>query len=171
MPHAERKICWTLCAWLCCAPALPAFGMDDFAFFHENVMGTSLELRVLADDRESARWAEDRVLGEIDRLTSIFSGYDRASEFSRWQAAPGTPVSLSSELFEVLTACDTWRTRSGGAFDPRVEVLTRLWSQAAAQRPYSRRDRAGRGQGAPDPAGLAHRTGSALGQAAYRLPA
>ena len=96
-------------------------------------MGTSLELRVLADDQESARWAEDRVLGEIDRLGLIFSGYDRASEFSRWQAAAGLPMSLSSELCEVLTACDAWRNRSGGAFDPRVEVFTRLWSRAAAR--------------------------------------
>jgi FAD:protein FMN transferase len=125
-------ICWTICAWLFSASARPAFGMDDFAFFHENVMGTSLELRVLADDRESAQWAEDQVLGEIDRLCLIFSGYDRASEFSRWQATAGAPMSLSSELCEVLTACDVWRNRSGGAFDPRVEVFTRLWSGAAA---------------------------------------
>ena len=95
MPHPERVICWILCAWFCCASGHRAFGVDDYAFFHENVMGTSLELRVLAEDRDSARWAEDRVLGEIDRLALIFSGYDRASEFSRWQAAPGTDEPLS----------------------------------------------------------------------------
>lgn len=44
MPHPQRMICWTLCAWFCFASARPAFGVDDFAFFHENVMGTSLEL-------------------------------------------------------------------------------------------------------------------------------
>ena len=131
MPHPERMICWTLCAWYCYASARPAFGVDDFAFFHENVMGTSLELRVLADDRESARGAEDRVLGEIDHLALIFSAYDSASEFSRWQAAPRGPMSLSPELFDVLSACDAWRNRSGGAFDPRVEVMTHLWSRAA----------------------------------------
>ena len=32
---------------------------DDYAFFHENVMGTSLELRVRAEDEAAARWAED----------------------------------------------------------------------------------------------------------------
>ena len=37
-----------------CASAQPAFGVDDFAFYHENVMGTSLELRVLADDTDGA---------------------------------------------------------------------------------------------------------------------
>ena len=130
MAHRIRLICRTFCIWICAAYARPAFCVDDYAFFHENVMGTSLELRVLADDLESGRRAEDRVLGEIDRLASIFSGYDRHSEFSRWQAAPRGPLRLSPELCEVLSACDGWTGRSGGAFDPRVEILTRLWSRA-----------------------------------------
>ena len=73
-------------------------------FYHENVMGTSLELRVRADDEAAARRAEDCVLREIDRLSAIFSGYDPASEFSRWQAGPGAPATVSPELFEVLRA-------------------------------------------------------------------
>jgi thiamine biosynthesis lipoprotein ApbE len=96
-------------------------------------MGTSMELRVRADGAEAARWAEDRVLREIDRLGAIFSGYDRSSEFSRWQAAAPGPLKVSPELFEVLLACDRWRAASGGAFDPRVEALTRLWSGCAKQ--------------------------------------
>src|SRR5262249_9747171 len=106
-----------------------------FAFFHENVMGTSLELRVLADNFDTARIAERRVLAEIDRLALVFSGYDPSSEFSRWQTVQQMPVPLSSELFELLDACDRWRDKSGGAFDPRVEVLSRLWSQAARRDP------------------------------------
>jgi thiamine biosynthesis lipoprotein ApbE len=117
----------------------PAEAAEDFTFYHENVMGTSLELTVRADREEAARWAEDRVLQTIDRLSKVFSGYDRTSEFSRWQAASagtGTgsvPARVSRELFEVLAACDRWRAASGGAFDPRVEALTQLWSRCAAQ--------------------------------------
>jgi thiamine biosynthesis lipoprotein ApbE len=118
-------------AWLCGVAARPTAAAEDFAFFHENVMGTSLELRVLAADAETAQIAETRVLEEIDRLALVFSGYDPSSEFSRWQALPRRPLHLSSELFELLEACDRWRVRSGGAFDPRVEVLSRLWSKAA----------------------------------------
>ena len=95
-------------------------------------MGTSLELRVLADDLERGPGrGERRCFGEIDRLVTVFSGYDASSEFSRWQAARERPVRLSPELFEVLSACDRWRDRSGGAFDPRVEALTRLWTGPA----------------------------------------
>ncbi len=121
--YLVSALLWGLC---------PRLGLaEDYAFYQENVMGTSLELRVRAVNENAARRAEDRVLAEIDRLSAIFSGYDAASEFSRWQAHTGTPAKVSPELFEVLQASDAWHTRSGGAFDPRVEVLSRLWSDCA----------------------------------------
>lgn len=106
---------------------------EDFAFFHENVMGTSLELRVRAADEATARRAEDLVLRRIDRDGAIFSGYDPTSEFSRWQSGRGVDDRISPELFEVLRASDVWRARTEGAFDPRVEVLSRLWAACAAR--------------------------------------
>ena len=109
----------------------PAVASEDFAFSHENVLGTSLELCVRAENPEAARRAEHRVLTEIDRLAVILSGYDPTSEFSRWQAAPRNPLPVSRELYEVLLASECWATRSGGAFDPRVEVLSRLWARCA----------------------------------------
>lgn len=107
----------------------------DYDFYHENVMGTSLELRVRAVDEAAARRVEAVVLNRIDRDSSIFSGYDPSSEFSRWQVGATSVANVSPELFEVLQASDAWHTRSLGAFDPRVEVLSRLWSDCA------RRDR------------------------------
>jgi thiamine biosynthesis lipoprotein ApbE len=106
---------------------------DDYALFHENVMGTSLELRVRAESESAARGAEARVLVEIARLTGIFSGYDPASEFSRWQSGPQRRGGVSPELFDLLRACDRWRSLSGGAFEPRIEGLTRLWKRSAAE--------------------------------------
>jgi thiamine biosynthesis lipoprotein ApbE len=107
----------------------------DFAFYHENVMGTSLELRVHAADEATARRAEELVLRRIDRLSAIFSGYDPASEFSRWQSGRGSDGKLSPELFDVLRASDVWQSRTAGAFDPRVEAFSQLWAACA------RRDR------------------------------
>ncbi len=104
---------------------------EDFAFFHDNVLGTSFELKVAASSKASAQAVEARVLAEVDRLNLVFSGYDATSEFSRWLAAPRGPVEVSPELFEVLQAAERWRVESSGAFDVRVEALSRLWSAAA----------------------------------------
>ncbi len=111
------------------AGAVPA--AHDYEFRHDNVLGTSLELCVRADSEEAALSAEARVLSEIDRLASVFSGYDASSEFRRWQATVGQPTKVSLELFEILRASDRWREQSTGAFDPRVQALTELWSRCA----------------------------------------
>jgi thiamine biosynthesis lipoprotein len=130
MPRALPIVSWLVVA-LVSSVSTNGLAAEDFAFFHENVMGTSLELRVKADDREAARRAEAFVLGEIDRLSMILGGYDASTEFVRWQANAGAPVRVSTELFEVLEACDLWMAKSGGAFDPRVEAFTRLWARGA----------------------------------------
>jgi thiamine biosynthesis lipoprotein len=111
-------------------PAL-ASAVETTVFRHENVLGTSLELRVRADSAATARAAEARVLGEIERLSGIFSTYSPTSEFSRWQATRDRAVPVGGELFEVLASSDRWREASGGAFNPAVESLGRTWRAAA----------------------------------------
>jgi thiamine biosynthesis lipoprotein len=110
-----------------------AVAAETFVFHHEDVLGTSMELRLAADSDEHARRAEERVLREVDRLSAIFSSYDPDSVFSRWLAGPRVPARIAPELFEVLQLCDRWRTASGGAFDPRVEPLMRLWTRCAGE--------------------------------------
>lgn len=122
---------WTLAALFIGLGSPSAAPAGTFVFHREEVMGTSLELRVEADSAEAARRAEGRVLGEIDRLSAIFSGYDPSSEFSRWLGTSKVPTETAPELFEVLEASERWGEASGGAFDPRVEALSRLWSTCA----------------------------------------
>ena len=131
MPHTSRFAVILVCLIVTHQLCGSAVASEDFAFYHENVLGTSLELCVRADSPEAARRAERRVLAEIDRLALIFSGYDQTSEFSRWQAAPRIPLRVSPELYDVLEASEYWGRRSGGAFDPRVEVLSRLWERCS----------------------------------------
>lgn len=97
----------------------------------EDVMGTSLEIRVRSTADTVAREAERAVLGEIARLSAILSGYDSGSEFSRWTRTTGIPMKVSPELMDVLSAFDQWRARSGGALDPAAEAASALWRQAA----------------------------------------
>jgi thiamine biosynthesis lipoprotein len=98
----------------------------------ENVLGTSLELKVFARTPAAAEDAEHAVIAEIRRESDILSAYDSASEFSRWAASTGIPAPVSPELFEVLRLFDTWRTRTGGALDAAAETVSRVWTTAAA---------------------------------------
>ena len=108
-------------------------GSRLFVSHYENVLGTSMELKVLAPSEREASLSEKAALKEIARLGRILSGYDTASEFSHWLHTSGQPVKVSPELFEVLSLFDEWRTRTGGALDASAEVITRLWRQAATR--------------------------------------
>ena len=96
-----------LAAW----PLAAAEPRAPHVFHHENVLGTSLELKVAAATEADALQAEAAALTEIDRLAKILSGYDAASEFCRWRATAQTPVRVSPELFEVLRLFDQWRVK------------------------------------------------------------
>jgi thiamine biosynthesis lipoprotein len=69
---------------------------------YENVLGTSMEIKLVAASEGCANRAEAAAMSEIKRLNSILSGYDPASEFSRWAHTRGESVRVSPELLEVL---------------------------------------------------------------------
>ncbi|MDR6216814.1 FAD:protein FMN transferase [Deinococcus soli (ex Cha et al. 2016)] len=105
---------------------------------YERLLGTEVEVQVVARTAAQAEAAEQAALTEIDRLTRIFNRFDPGSELCRWQARPGDAhVPLSLELLHVLRLADHWRALSGGAFHPGADALGQLWQQAAAtgQRP------------------------------------
>ena len=103
-----------------------------FVFQHENVLGTSLELKVTAITGAAAEAAESAVLAEIDRQAKVLSGYDPGSEFSRWFGTRGQAVPVSADLYEVLGRFDRYRELTGGALEPAAETATRVWKSAAA---------------------------------------
>jgi thiamine biosynthesis lipoprotein ApbE len=110
---------------------VPADRIYDSHF--DNVMGTSLDISVQARSETNGRRAEQVILGEIARQSTILSGYDPQSEFSRWMRSAATPTRVSPELLEVLAAFDEWRGRTAGALDPATETFTRVWRQAASE--------------------------------------
>ena len=105
-----------------------------FVFHHENVLGTSLELKVLAANSAVADAAEAAALAEIDRQRAALSGYDLSSEFSRWMKTREQAKPVSADLFEVLNRFDRYRSLTNGALDPAAEAATRVWKRAGAAR-------------------------------------
>jgi thiamine biosynthesis lipoprotein ApbE len=105
---------------------------QPFRFHYENVLGTSMDMTIVAASETSANAAAAIVLDRIDRDAKILSGYDPASEFSRWFQTTGRPVPVSAELFDVLGMFDGWRARTEGALDPSAETVSRAWKRAAS---------------------------------------
>ncbi|MCO5950373.1 DUF2271 domain-containing protein [Mucilaginibacter flavidus] len=100
---------------------------------YENVLGTSLQIKISAANQDVADQAEAKALNEIDRLDHILSGYNTQSEFSRWMNGSQKAAKISPELFQVLDLFDKWRKLTDGALDPSAEVITKLWKSAAKE--------------------------------------
>lgn len=97
---------------------------------YENVLGTSMELKLCAASDAAANQAEEAVMAEIKRLNGVLSGYDSATEFSGWSRTRDQAIHVSPELLEVLGLWDFWRARSGGALSPSAEAIVRVWKSA-----------------------------------------
>jgi thiamine biosynthesis lipoprotein len=104
-----------------------------YVFHYENVLGTSLEIKVAASWSTQSEKAKEAVLAEIDRESRILSSWDPHSEFSNWFRKKDQPVKISPELFEVLSLFDKWRGLTYGALDASAETITRVWKRAAAE--------------------------------------
>ena len=105
-----------------------------YVFHYENVLGTSLEMKVEASSPAQSEKAEKMVLAEIDRESHLLSSWDPESEFSRWFRSVDQPVKVSPELFEVLSLFDKWRGLTDGAIDASAEAITRVWKRAAVEK-------------------------------------
>ena len=104
-----------------------------YVIHYENVLGTSLEIKVVASSAAQSEKAEKAVLEEIERESHLLSSWDPDSEFSRWFRTRDQPVRVSPELFEVLSLFDKWRVLTNGALDASAETITRVWKHAAAE--------------------------------------
>ncbi len=106
---------------------------NTHVFYHENVLGTSLELKLRTASDAQATRAEAAVLREIDRENRTLSAWSSTSEFSRWTRTHNTPVHVSPELYEVLDLFDRWHQQTAGALDASAETAVRAWKLAAVE--------------------------------------
>src|SRR5438132_957819 len=73
----------------------------EFWFHHSHVLGTSLDIAVVASEPADAERAETIILAEIERLRRILSTYDSTSEIGRLEQERSLSR-CSPELIEVL---------------------------------------------------------------------
>ena len=84
------------------ASPVPKRNMHMYVSHFENVLGTSMEIKVSAVSQQAATQAENMAKQEINRLSKILSAYDATSEFSQWFKTSNQSVHISKELFAVL---------------------------------------------------------------------
>ncbi|GAB2973259.1 hypothetical protein GCM10027049_04100 [Mucilaginibacter puniceus] len=131
MKSTFKKLSGALIALILLSSATPPVKTKLFVSNYENVLGTSLEIKIAANTEMNATKAENAALAEIDRLNKILSGYDPSSEFNQWVATAKKPQVVSPELYEVLSLFEQWRAKTDGALDPAAETVGKLWREAA----------------------------------------
>lgn len=90
-----------------------------------SMMGTSLEIRVEAADRERALAASERAVTALEAAENRLSTWRDDTELARLNASPAGP--LSPALAADLQEANRCREETDGAFDPAVGRLVQAW--------------------------------------------
>jgi FAD:protein FMN transferase len=91
-------------------------------------MGTSFDIVAYGTQRERLEAAIADALREVQRIDRLLSNYRPESELSGVNRHGGHgPVTLSSELFQFLSACHAYSMSSEGTFDITVGPLMKAW--------------------------------------------
>ena len=94
----------------------------------DEAMGSTFGLVLYGGDRSKLQSAADAAFEEVHRLDRLLSNYKADSEWSRVNREAATrPVSVSPELFDLLSTCLEYGRQSEGAFDITVGPLMRVW--------------------------------------------
>lgn len=111
-----------------CLLAAPALAEE--LRFDRQLMGTRFVVVCHAGDAEAAKKAAEAAFAMAGRLEEIASDYRPKSELSLLASVPvGSPVPVSLELFALLSHARKMAEVSGGAFDPSLGPLTKLWRE------------------------------------------
>ncbi|WAC21824.1 FAD:protein FMN transferase [Luteolibacter sp. SL250] len=113
--------------------ALPA-SAEKFRF-ERPLMGTRFMVVCHADDRETATKVANAAFRVAEELNATASDYLPESELSMLSSMPvAKPIPLSPLLYGLLEHSRRMAEATGGAFDPTLGPLTRLWRETRDQR-------------------------------------
>ena len=105
----------------------PALGQVPHALDGET-MGTTWSVRFIGPERLRLAAIEATIVRACDEVIAQMSGWDAASDLSRFnRAAAGTVCPLPDDFATVLDAALKIAAASGGAYDPSAGALVALW--------------------------------------------
>lgn len=103
------------------AEAPTAIPAPTWTYHLDHVLGTSFDMAVEAPRRADADFAFAAAVGEINRLDRVLSGWRDDSQLAALNRAAA--MTVSSDLFSVLAACERWRARADGWFSARLGAV------------------------------------------------
>lgn len=99
-----------------------------WSFHLDHVLGTSFDMAVATPSGAEAEFAFAAATTEVARLERILSGWRGNSELSALNRA--ATMRASPDLYAVISACESWRARTGGAFSARLGHVEQAWAGA-----------------------------------------
>jgi thiamine biosynthesis lipoprotein len=106
----------------------PSLMMGATAHLGQPVMGTVLQVTVLADDAAVARRLAGEAIGIARHWDVVLTIWRPEGELARFNAAAGSGrVGISPDLRTTFVQMRALNRDTGGAFDPAVGTLVRLW--------------------------------------------
>lgn len=134
--HAGRSLAYVLVAALIAAAlSLPSCTGGGTPYKEtRTVMGTYVTITAARDGlpEEAVRAAVGKAFGEIERVDALMSTYKPESELSRVNKHAGMgPVKVDPEVADTVGMALDIARETGGAFDPTVGPLVKLWGIAS----------------------------------------
>ncbi|TAH34394.1 MAG: FAD:protein FMN transferase [Planctomycetota bacterium] len=115
-----------------CSLARPEPDLGRYEY-RQIIMGAEARIVLHAPHEDAARAAAAAAFARMNELDAILSDWRVDSELNHLCAQAGGPASpVSEDLYTVLDVALQVAAASGGAFDPTVGPLTRLWRAARA---------------------------------------
>ncbi|MBK9385738.1 MAG: FAD:protein FMN transferase [Planctomycetes bacterium] len=113
------------------ADGAPAEHAERRFEFERVLMGVPFRIVAYGADAEAVARAARAAFARVKELNLVFSDYDPDSELRRLVAeAPSQPKKISADLARVLLLSRRLWEQSGGAFDPSVGPMVKLWRNA-----------------------------------------
>lgn len=97
----------------------------------ENVLGTSLELKIKASTKAHAEQAEAAILSYLQDLQEILGASQPGQGLYEFNQSHQKPMQVAPELREVMQLFLDWQAHTQGAIHPNTHALTQVWRQAA----------------------------------------
>ncbi|MEM7374616.1 MAG: FAD:protein FMN transferase [Bacteroidota bacterium] len=129
----------SICAIFCLILWVGVMAQNPKRFeFSRPLMGTTFQIVLYTSDSVAAHRAAKEALDRVDTLNAIMSDYQSDSELNRLSATAGTGtrISVSDELWTVLTQATFFSRKTSGAFDVSIGPMSKLWRRAFRQKAF-----------------------------------